>query len=127
MRTVGCDPKHVAGFTDQRGAKREAFVILPNDADNRSWISKFAYYGQPVGLLYLPDTKAVIVTDLWLNSYPEPDPATRKPVLDYEKAKAQSMTREEKEKLERDLRFLMYMPYIMFAVIVVMFVISLWR
>jgi len=82
----------VANFTDQRGMRREGFIKLPTDEENErlfhdfaqsllswrigkpykgkneKWLDDSAHNGQPVGLLYLPDTKDVIVTDLWLDT-----------------------------------------------------------
>jgi len=91
------DPKqdYVASFTDLRGVKCKGHIVLPSDEEgNQSWLYLFAYYGQPVGLLYLPDTEAVIVTDLWLDYYPDPNLADKAPNSEHEK----SETAYEKDK-----------------------------
>jgi len=90
----GNDSSLVANFTDQRGMGRECFIKLPTDKENERlfhdlvrsllpWrigkpfrgkneklFENFIRNEQPVGLLYLPDMDAVIVTDLWLDSNP---------------------------------------------------------
>jgi len=70
---------YVVEFTDQRGVKRELPCIAPmeHDNDNMRWLSDLACEDQPVGLLYLPDTDAVIVTDLWLDYTWDPAKLTR--------------------------------------------------
>jgi len=60
----------IASFADHRGIQRESFIRMPSDAGNEGWLEDFFRHNQTVGLLYLPDTNAVIVTDLWLASNP---------------------------------------------------------
>ena len=57
-------------FTDQRGIKRESSIrFSPGEKDDER-IMDFFRNEQPVGLLYLPDTNEVLITDLWLDSHP---------------------------------------------------------
>jgi len=62
----------IARFTDHCGIERESFIRLPSDVGNEGWLKDFCLREQPVGLLYLPDTNEVIITDLWLDFYPIP-------------------------------------------------------
>jgi len=58
---------YIASFTDRSGVKREAFIVA---SSYTSWLWELANYEQPIGLLYLPDTNAVIVPNLWLATSP---------------------------------------------------------
>jgi len=66
----GCVSGYAASFTDLNGVKREELIMLPTGEENQLWFLNFFCRRQPVGLLYLPDTNSVIVTDLWLDSNP---------------------------------------------------------
>jgi len=92
-----CDSDHIVNFTDWDGAEHEAFIVAPTGAKNRAWISTFANYGQPIGLLYLPGTNIVIITELLLNHYPKIDgPPNKEANPEYEK-KQKNVTPKEND------------------------------
>ena len=94
-----CDFGHMANFTDRDGVEREAFIMVValSDATNRSWLSMFDYYKQPVGLLYLPGTNVVIITDMLLDHYPKIDgPPNKEPDSEDDK-KQKNMTKKEND------------------------------
>ena len=87
---------YAVAFIDHRGMRRVSPFIMPVDTNNTSWLPGLASKGQPVGLLYLPDTKKVIITDLWLDwsHYYDHFSSTGKPD-DYAKEKATYLERAE--------------------------------
>ena len=102
----GCDRIYIARFTDQSGTKREASIIASFGIAKAGWLSELSLDARSVGLLYLPDTNAVIVTDLWLDSYPELSLAEKYEKEKAEKAAYQNMTIEEfaeQKKIEAEL------------------------
>jgi len=107
QESSGYDRIHIAKFTDQSGSNREASIIA---AANAGWLVKLLLDARPVGLLYLPGTNAVIVTDLWLDAYPELSLAKKRERKKAEEAAYQNMTKEEiaeeiaeQKKLETEL------------------------
>ena len=106
QESSGYDRIHIARFTDQSGNNREASIIAPLGAANADWLLKLLLDARTVGLLYLPGTNAVIVTDLWLDAYPELSLAEKREREKAEEAAYQNMTKEElaeQRKLEAEL------------------------
>ena len=142
-RLANYDTDHVVSFTERHGVKRETYIVAPFDATNRSWLYDLAYYRQPAGLLYLPDTNAVIITDMWQNydyhtrsSVAARSLANRKPDSDYEKDKTVSLehteniTQEGQEESKRKIRYSIFKQFILGWIFIIwyvlLYVIFLW-
>jgi len=125
---------YVVSFTDQRGVMRVAPIIMTPEVLGMPWLPDWVDRGLPVGLLYLPDTKAVIVLDLWLD-YCEFSSSGKNPNSNYEKEKAayleriKNMTQKEAKAgfgvLERWMGKLYDREYIPFVTILIFFLLGL--
>ena len=96
MSDVNCAPGFVVSFTDRRGVQREAPFLGTDSSDG----SLMMFSDRLVGLLYLPDIEAVIITDL-LVGYPWADEAA---FLEEAEAELQNYT-DEPEKFTKCTKY----------------------